>query len=455
VKDIDEGRRGPGGLGRRRRAQRLLALVAFVVALAVAGCSGAPSPPSASSVRPSATRTQQNAADPDVARESALTDLLRARAKAVLAHDRKAFAATLDNPASGFGLRQLAAFDALTALPLATFSYGTPEPAPALGAARAAQVGPDAWVSRVNGRYSLAGYDTAQRDYDTYFTVVRRGTGWKLADDTDGGTQPQLWDLPRLSVLRTRAVLVVGTGPAGRLRRYLTLGEVAVRQVRDVWTPRWKGRLVLVVPSTAREMAGQAGQQVGQVAQVAAITDGPFDPQGRAGADRVIVNPEAFARLQERGQQVVLSHEATHVAIRATTDRPVPLWLSEGMADYVGYRLAGATRQQVAAALVERVRAGKGPTALPTASDFDPAHATIAPSYNAAWLAVSRIADLYGRSALVRFYLAVATSPTPGAPPGDADANTSRAFGSVLHTTEAQFTREWLAYVRTLAASPS
>jgi hypothetical protein len=200
-------------------------------------------------------------------------------------------------------------------------------------------------------------------------------------------------------------------------------------------------------------MAEQVGQGVSEVGQVAAITDGPFDPQGRAGADRVVVNPAAFARLQERGQQVVLSHEATHVAIRATTDRPVPLWLSEGTADYVGYRLSGATRQEVAAPLLEQIRAGKGPTALPAAGEFDPSHSTIAPSYNAAWLAVSRIVDRFGRAALVRFYLTAATSPAPGAPAGDPDANVRSAFGSVLHTTEAQFTQDWLRYLRTLAAS--
>jgi hypothetical protein len=426
------------------------------LALVLAACSGAtPAKAPSSHASSSTASTQQNAPDPTVAREEALAALLRTRAAAVLDHNRVAFAATLDNPASGFGLRQLAAFDALSRLPLATFTYGTPEPAPALGRDRVAQLGPDAWVSRVAGRYSLAGFDTAQRDFESYFSVVRRGSAWKLADDTDGGTQPQLWDLPRLTVLRSRTTLVVGPGPESRLRPYLALGNAAVTAVREVWQAPWRGRLVVVVPGSAAQMAEQVGQQASQVEQVAAITDGPFDPQGRAGADRIVVNPAAFARLQERGQQVVLSHEATHVAIRATTDRPVPLWLSEGMADYVGYRGSGATREQVAAALLDRVRSGKGPTALPSAADFDPAHATIAPSYNAAWLAVSRIADRFGRPALVRFYQAAATSPDPSGPPGDAEANTRAAFTSVLHTTEAQFTRDWLAYLRRLAGSGS
>ena len=441
----------PSRGGRPGRAAAGAGLIALVVTMLV-GCSSDEPP----AVRTSTTSqaSQQNAPEPSVAREDALAALLSQRASAVRAHDRSAFATTLDDPTSGFGLRQLAQFDALAQLPLSTFSYGTPEPAPALSTERAAQVGPDAWVSRVAGRYRLGGFDTATREFESYFTVVRRGDHWRLADDTDGGTQVQLWDLPRFTVVRSATTLVVGSGPRSRLRPYLALGNLAVKRVDAVWTPQWNSRLVLVVPGTAAQMAEQVGQDKDQVAQVAAVTDGPFDLQGRAGADRVVVNPSAFARLVPRGRQVVVTHEATHVAIRASTNRPVPLWLSEGMADFVGYRDSGATRTQVAAALLARVRAGTGPKALPSAADFDPSRTTIAPSYNAAWLAVNRIVDRYGTSALVRFYLAAATSPdASSSTSSDPDANVATAFAAVLRTSQAAFTKEWLAYLRTLAKS--
>ena len=441
---------------RRRGALRARAAVAALVVGLLAGCSddgstGTTRPSPATSSASSAT-TQQNAPDPSGAREDALSALLAARAAAVRERDRAAFAATLDDRTSGFGLRQLAQYDALAKLPLGTFAYGTPEPAPELGADRVAQLGPEAWVSRVTGRYSLAGYDTSTREFESYFTVVRRGDGWRLADDTDGGTQVQAWDLPAFTVVRSSTTLVMGSGPASRLRPYLAQGNLAVKRVDAVWTAPWNSRLVLVVPRTAAQMAEQVGQDKDSVAQVAAVTDGPFDTEGRAGADRVVVNPGAFATLETRGQQVVVTHEATHVAIRATTDRPVPLWLSEGMADYVGYRDVGATRRQVAAALLAKVRAGTGPKALPSAADFDPSRTTIAPSYNAAWLAVNRIVDRYGRAALVRFYLAVATTPDGStAPPPDPDDAAAAAFRSVLGTTQGSFTKEWLASLRTLA----
>jgi hypothetical protein len=442
---------------RRRGGLRTpaVAAAAALVGGLLAGCSadGAKEPTRPSSATSASSRaTQQDVPDPSTAREDALSALLSARAAAVRGHDRAAFAATLDDPGSGFGLRQLAQYDALAKLPLGTFAYGTPEPAPELGADRVAQLGPQAWVSRVIGRYSLAGYDTASREFESYFTVVRRETGWRLVDDTDGGTQVQAWDLPAFTVVRSPTTLVMGSGPASRLRPYLALGNLAVKRVDAVWTAAWNSRLVLVVPRTASQMADQVGQDKDSVSQVAAVTDGPFDASGRAGADRVVVNPGAFATLESRGQQVVVTHEATHVAIRATTDRPVPLWLSEGMADYVGYRDVGATRRQVAAALLTKVRAGTGPKALPTAGDFDPSRTTIAPSYNAAWLAVNRIVDRYGRTALVRYYLAVATAPsTSSSTAPEPDAAAAAAFRSVLGTSESAFTREWLAYLRALA----
>jgi hypothetical protein len=427
--------------------------VSAALALAVGACSAGSADTTRGARTSGPATTQQNAPDPTVGREDALAALLSRRATALRTHDRAAFLATLDNPSSGFALRQLTMFDAVSQLPLAAFSYGTPEPAPALSAARVAQVGPQAWVSRIAGSYQLTGFDTAPREFESYFTVVRRGSAWKLADDTDGGNQPQLWDIPDFTVLRSQTTLVVGAGPASRLRPYLALGDTAVPRVTRVWGTTWKRKIVLVVPATAAQMADQVGQQVGTIAQVAAVTDGPFDNTGRANADRIVLNPRAFANLQPKGQQVVVTHESTHVAIRSTTNRPVPLWLSEGMADFVGYRDVGVGRQQVAAALLDRVRAGRGPTGLPGAADFDPSRSTIAPSYNAAWLAVNRIVDRFGLEALVRFYRTAATSPKPSAQPGDAEVNTAAAFQSVLHVSEASFTADWLSYLRSLAAS--
>ena len=148
-----------------------------LLALGVGACADpAPAPtssaPSTTATTGTTGTTQQGSVTPTVDREEALAALLARRAAAVLSRDRAGFSATLDDPASGFGLRQLAQFEALGKLPLGTFRYGTPEPAPALAAERVAQLGPDAWVSRVAGRYGFAGFDEGTREFETYFTVV-------------------------------------------------------------------------------------------------------------------------------------------------------------------------------------------------------------------------------------------------------------------------------------------
>jgi hypothetical protein len=53
----------------------------------------------------------------------------------------------------------------------------------------------------------------------------------------------------------------------------------------------------------------------------------------------------------------------------------------------------------------------------------------------------------------VRYYRAVATTPRGSQTAGDPDANARNAFPAVLGTTEAAFTRDWLAYLRRLAGS--
>ena len=95
--------------------------------------------------------------------------------------------------------------------------------------------------------------------------------------------------------------------------------------------------------------------RVGSVVGLAAVADG----------GRVVVVPENFARLTATGRDVVITHELTHVATGATRGGRVPMWMSEGFADYVGYRDAGIAVRMVAAELAREVRAGACPPAFP------------------------------------------------------------------------------------------
>jgi len=250
--------------------------------------------------------------------------------------------------------------------------------------------------------------------------------------------------------VRGKSGIVIGNAPVSRMREYSTLADSAVGRVSGFWGTGWSSHMVIVTPATSKQFARLLLRSSDEgLDQVAAITQGVIEPGRRAQGDRVVINPKAFTALQPMGRRVVITHELTHVAVRSSTTSPVPIWLAEGMADYVGYSGLNLPRARVASELVTLVRAGKGPTELPTDVDFDPAKSEIAPSYSASWLAVSRLVDLFGKARVVGFYRNVASAQSVDQPdPNEVVASTfHRSFG----LTEAQFVDGWKHYLKTLA----
>ncbi|MGN6612814.1 MAG: hypothetical protein ACTHLJ_13665 [Angustibacter sp.] len=460
---------GPGPATGHRRPPRgarwasgiVLALVALaVLGLVVAGLVGADE---RRAPRPGATAAASRdpaglAPDRDQQQLDALTAVLAARRRAVLTHDRAAWVATVDPQSARFRDAQSAVFDHLADVPFSDWSYQYVGRAPDLSPDRLRELGGEAWVARVLAGYRLRGFDTTTSYVEQDLTVVRRGARWFIASTSDGGTAPQPWDLGPVHVVRGDHVLVLGTAPRATLRDYAGWGERAVRQVSGVWGSRWSRKAVLVAPRGQHEFGQLLLREDTGLDQVAAVTTGDLGGHGtsgstgRAGNDRVVINPAAFARLGSTGRRVVLTHELTHVAVRQTTTSAVPTWLSEGFADFVAYSGTGVSRRVGAGDVLALVRAGHGPTHLPAPDDFDPTRTTIAPSYSAAWLACSRIADTYGTDRLVALYRRAATAPTDGSTP-DPDQQLASAFRSVLGTTTTAFTRDWLRYLDRLARS--
>jgi hypothetical protein len=186
--------------------------------------------------------------------------------------------------------------------------------------------------------------------------------------------------------------------------------------------------------------------------RLAAVTSGPLD-RGRTGpdvvagaADRVVLNPVMWARLTETGRQVVLTHELTHVATRATTSATPPAWLDEGFAGYVGYRGSGLADVEIAADALAEVRAGRTPKELPGDDRFDPAHGDPSPAYAQAWAACDLVVRRVGTSRLVALYRVAASAD--GGDPG-VDAALSQVLGESVGT----FVGQWQERLRLLAGA--
>ncbi len=413
--------------------------------------------------------TARSAAGPsslDAAR-SAVDRLLERRAAAVLRRDRRAWLATVDPRSPSFRRAQDQLFERLLVLRPHVWRYQVGDGAVPLPSRRRAVLGDDARVVQVHLAYRL-GSDTRDVRREQHLTVVQRRGQWFVAGDADGRAERDLWDLGRVRVVRGQRVLVVGAASrAAALPRIAADADRAAAVVDRVWGKRWPRTVVLIVPASVRQLATLLGRRdVAGLDQVAAITSGQLQRDGSTSpgvADRVFVNPSAFADFSALGRRVVLTHELTHIATRASAVISPPLWVEEGFADYVGYLGSGLPRTVVAADLVEQVRAGSPPRHLPKEEAFDPKAGRIAPAYGGAWLAMELVASRGGTAAVTRFYRTAAgldgSGRAPVSPAGTAasgevatDAAMARAFAALGDTPQG-FERRWRRYLETVAGS--
>lgn len=429
----------------------------------------------------------------------AIEQLLGARADALRRQDRPAWAATVDTRDADRGpdaAAELAAYDALLALGVLDLQIGPvtgiapssagPVP-PETGSATSGPPSVASWSGTVRVGYQLPGFDRGVRAAVRTVTIRQVAGVWRIARWVGPRDAWEAWDLPDMSWARTDSVLVVGNVSVTELADRAAEAQAAYARVSALVgrTPP----VVLVVPRSDADAARLLGRQGPVGPSVAAATVGPREAEAPARADRVIVAPQGWQRLLPAGRRVVLTHELVHAAVRGTTVRDVPMWLSEGFAEWVAYLDSGLPVAGVAAALLSDVRDVGPPLGLPEDRAFDPAGPEAVRAYQAGWLAVSRIAREHGPDRLVRFYRAIAgtaaldtvaigptaigssgpsvSGSTPAPPAGSGDGasadvtgagsggdlarRTESAFLTHLGESQTQFVTNWRAELVALA----
>ncbi|WP_167736676.1 hypothetical protein [Nocardioides sp. 1609] len=233
------------------------------------------------------------------------------------------------------------------------------------------------------------------------------GTGGTGGGGAGTGLRTPVWMSGPVVVARDRDVLVVAAAERGT-EPYLRRARAAAPAVADV-VRDWRPRLVVEVPADTAALEQTLGVEAGYYQQIAAVTgtggtaaDGAAD----AGAVHVYVNPDVFDGLGRVGQQVVLTHEATHVAT-AAPGSAAPTWLVEGFADYVALRDTTLPLTRTAGQVADLVRADGLPAALPDEAEFDTRGPHLGAAYEAAWLACVTLAERGGQDVLVDLYARV------------------------------------------------
>ncbi|MFL6181703.1 MAG: hypothetical protein ACJ73J_05290 [Actinomycetes bacterium] len=227
---------------------------------------------------------------------------------------------------------------------------------------------------------------------------------WRLVRVAPSGLD--LWDHEPVQSVRNGRVLVIGPSGDPRIDALGATAESARADVAAFWDAKWPETAVVVLPSSSRLLNPLLGVNSGSdqvaVTRWESGQDGPIV--------RVLVNPTYYDRMPPLAREIVLRHEITHVAQDALPQGGTPSWLSEGLAEYVGYRGSGVPFSYIGTRLFEQVRAGEVPEQLPADSDFDFARTQEERrmAYESGWSFCQMIADRYGEQKLVPFYVAVA-----------------------------------------------
>lgn len=179
--------------------------------------------------------------------------------------------------------------------------------------------------------------------------------------------------------------------PDGREARLMDLGApdgavllqrvaaelpAAADAVSAFWGPRWRPDVEVVVAGSAEQFAALGG-------------GGP-DIAATTTADRIMFSPAA-GRMSVEDLRIVLRHELFHYAARPDTAADAPVWLTEGVADYVARPpLTPPTR----------------PAALPTDAQLSTPGPQRSAAYDQAWQFASFVAATFGPEALRELYVA-------------------------------------------------
>jgi len=323
----------------------------------------------------------------------------------------------------------------------------------------------DTWVSPVYLNYALGGASSPGLDEPTVtlnesLTFARYGDDWKVVGE--GGLAPDPtpetvlqsnpkapemgpWEFPGLAA--TDVSTSGGTSTVlfyrGSQKAATTASRILPASVNDVtkfWGEDWVRKAAVISTATDEQFAGLTRTEPGTTSAAAAATVfAMVDKQNKQVIGQRIVLTPAARSLPAASLAVVLRHELVHVAARLVTAENVPLWLTEGVPEYVGRK--GTYREFVDAApeLAAAVAAGDVPKALPSDGSFSVTSDDARLAYQSAWSFAAFVADAFGEGKLKDMYVNVAK--------GGDTATTEAAIKDALGVDKAKVVSDWQAWL--------
>ncbi|QWF24358.1 hypothetical protein KM427_12055 [Nocardioides sp. LMS-CY] len=319
---------------------------------------------------------------------AAVEHALQARAAAVRRARPEAFERTLGGGAR-FLEQQRVWYANLTQLPLERFGYR-------FDPASLVRDGDGYWAI-VDEVLQLDGYDAEPVITSDRFRFAPAAGGrgrLRLVSVTDRAweaahrVQPQPWDLGPVEVRAGFGVLgIFDAGSVATAGSLLTSVEAGIADVSVLVPHEWSRSVVVYALSDPTFMAGLEDVPGDDPEQLDAVSF----PVG-AGT-RFVLNPRIVDRAGP-GRDRLVRHELTHVAI-GTADDLAPIWVSEGLAEWVSVQSLPPEDRRIPDAAV--AAAEEGVPDLPDDGSFNDEDSQA--HYGLAWWAIEYVADSYGEQA--------------------------------------------------------
>lgn len=345
-------------------------------------------------------------------RQHAIDGLLKRRAQAVRSGNELLFLADVDPANTMLRNEQRVLFANLVELGLDELSYQQADER--FDQSVVHTHGPSTYLVRVLMTYRIDKIDAEPVRTELGYTFVQKAGRWLLVDDDDiddelgPGAHQEPWDLGRFEVHRSpRVMVLVDKGNTRRAKQIGVEAREALQTVSAYWPRTWQGSVLVAALNEVNVRDARFADEDVESAASATSTysslPGERTADGEIAGAYIVINPSQRSQIDE----ILLSHEFTHVAT-ADLGGYEPLWLAEGVAEYVSWKgieaISGAA--EVAdweADVVEDALPAM--TALPADSGFYDNQGDV---YGVSWLAVRHLVKHLGVDRVLELYSDIA-----------------------------------------------
>lgn len=322
----------------------------------------------------------------------------------------------------------------------------------------------DTWVTPIDLDYALGGASSPGLDEPTVtlhgsLTFARYGDDWKVVGE--GGLAPDPsqqsrenpkapeigpWEFPGLATTDVKSAGGTSTvlfypGAEQTAVKVRDVLPAAIDEVSAFWGTDWVRRAAIVSTSTDAQFAGLTRTNPGDTAAAAAATVFTMiDTQHEQVVGQRIVLTPAARTLSKEALAVVIRHELTHVASRLVTAASAPLWLTEGVPEYVGRKDTYRDLIDAAPELAAAVAAGDVPKALPSDGSFSVETDAARVAYQSAWSFAAYVGKTFGDEKLRTMYVEVGK--------GGDTSTTDEAMKSALGVDKSKVVADWRAWLK-------